>query len=55
MFRRFLRSSIQSALITGTCDQCDGSLTIDGDLLDAMGLFPYESILIFYTVTDALN
>ena len=45
MFRRFLRSSIQKVLVTGTRDKCDGELTLDGDLMDATGLLPNDTVL----------
>ena len=45
MFRRFLRSSIQKALVTGTRHQGDGGITLDRALMDAAGLFPNEIVL----------
>ena len=45
MFRRFLRSSIQKALVTRIRDQGDGGLTLDGELMDAAGLLPNETVL----------
>ena len=45
MFRRFLRASIQRVLVTGTRNQGDGGLTLDGALMDAAGLLPNETVL----------
>ena len=45
MFRGFLRSSIQKALVIGTRHQGDGGITLDSALMDAAGLFPNEIVL----------
>ena len=45
MFRRFLCVSIQRVLVTGTRNQGDGGITLDGALMDAAGLLPHETVL----------
>ena len=45
MFRRFLGSSIQKALVNRIRDQGDGGLTLDGELMDAAGLLPNDTVL----------
>ena len=45
MFRRFIRSSIQKALVIGTRHQGDGGITLESALMDAAGLFPHEIVL----------
>lgn len=41
-----LKSKLHLAAVTGSDLHYHGSLTIDPDLMDAVGLFPYEAILI---------
>ena len=40
-----LKSKIHRATVTGGHIDYEGSLTIDSDLMDAIGLLPYERIL----------
>lgn len=43
---RMLKSKIHRARITDTNIDYTGSITIDRDLLDAAGIFPYEQVLV---------
>ena len=40
-----LKSKIHRALVTGAHVDYEGSLTIDADFMDKVGLYPYEKIL----------
>jgi aspartate 1-decarboxylase len=42
---QLLKSKIHRAQVTGAHVDYEGSLTIAGDLMDQVGLFPYERIL----------
>jgi aspartate 1-decarboxylase len=46
MLRQMLRAKIHRATVTGAYLEYEGSLTIDGDLLDAAGILPYELVMI---------
>ena len=46
MLRQMLRAKIHRATVTDACLEYEGSLTIDGDLLDAAGILPYELVMI---------
>lgn len=41
-----LRSKIHRATVTEACLEYEGSLTVDEDLLEAVGILPYEAIVI---------
>ena len=43
---RVLRSKLHMATVTAAALEYHGSLTIDADLMDAVGLLPYEAILV---------
>jgi aspartate 1-decarboxylase len=45
MLVHILKSKIHRAQVTGGNVQYEGSLTIDEDLMDKVGLLPYEKIL----------
>ena len=47
MTRQMLRSKIHRATVTQTELLYEGSLTLDGDLMDAAGLAPYERIEVY--------
>lgn len=40
-----LKSKIHRAQVTGGCVEYEGSLTIASDLMEKVGLFPYERVL----------
>ena len=44
MLIQVLRAKIQGAVVTGTELEYEGSLTLDGELMDAAGLFPNERV-----------
>ena len=44
MFRSFLKSKIHRATVTDANLHYEGSVTIDRDLMDAVGLAPYEQV-----------
>ncbi len=46
MFLRFLKSKLHMAVVTQTELHYHGSITIDRDLMDAVGLLPYEQVMI---------
>ncbi len=46
MLRQMLRAKIHRATVTDACLDYEGSLSIDGDLLDAAGILPYELVMI---------
>lgn len=46
MLLRMLKSKIHKARITEACLNYEGSFTIDRDIMDLVGLVPYEKILI---------
>ncbi|MBN1845327.1 MAG: aspartate 1-decarboxylase [Sedimentisphaerales bacterium] len=41
-----LKSKIHRAVVTETTLDYDGSITIDTDLMEAAGIFPYEKVLV---------
>lgn len=41
-----LKSKLHNARVTGSSLNYEGSLTIDADLMNAVGLLPYEKILV---------
>ncbi len=51
MMRIMLRAKIHRATVTDKCLDYEGSLTIDQDLMDAVGLLPHEQIQV-YNVTQ---
>jgi aspartate 1-decarboxylase len=44
--RRFLRSKLHKATVTDASLEYEGSITIDEDLLDAVGIAVYEFVLV---------
>ena len=44
--RQVLRSKIHRAVVTEANLDYVGSITIDSDLIDAVGLWPYEKVLV---------
>ena len=46
MYVQILRSKLHRAIITGCDLEYEGSLTIDLDLMDEVGMFPFEKILV---------
>jgi aspartate 1-decarboxylase len=48
---KLLKSKLHLATVTGSDLNYHGSLTIDPDLLEAVGIFPYEAILVSNTAT----
>lgn len=46
MFRQFLKSKIHRATVTDAQADYEGSITIDGELLKAADILPYEKVLI---------
>ena len=46
-----LKSKLHLATVTRSDLHYHGSLTIDPDLMDAVGLFPYEAILVSNVAT----
>lgn len=46
MFLRLLKAKLHMAAVTQTELEYHGSVTIDRDLMDAVGLLPYEQVLI---------
>ncbi|MCY3729132.1 MAG: aspartate 1-decarboxylase [Nitrospira sp.] len=46
MLRQMLRAKIHRAVVTDACLEYEGSLTVDGDLLDAAGILPYELVMV---------
>lgn len=51
MMRIMLKGKIHRATVTDKCLDYEGSLTIDQDLMDAVGLLPHEQIQV-YNVTQ---
>ena len=47
MLRQLLHTKIHKAVITQTDLHYVGSITIDKDLMDAVGLLPYEKVEVF--------
>ena len=45
MYRTLLKSKIHRATVTGASLDYEGSLTIAADLMEKVGLYPYEKIL----------
>jgi aspartate 1-decarboxylase len=43
---KILKSKLHMAAVTGAALNYHGSLTVDPDLMDAVGLHPYEAILV---------
>lgn len=50
---KVLKSKIHLATVTGASLEYHGSLTLDRDLMDAVGLLPYEAVLVSNTATGA--
>ena len=46
MLRQMLRAKIHRATVTDACLEYEGSLTVDGELLDAAGILPFELVMI---------
>jgi len=46
MFRCFLRSKIHMATVTESNLNYEGSITIDQDLMDMVGMLPFEQVMI---------
>ena len=46
MLVKLLKSKLHRARVTGTKLHYPGSIAIDSDLMDAVGLLPYESVLV---------
>ena len=46
MLLRLLKSKLHLAAVTQTALHYHGSITIDRDLMDAVGLLPYEQLLV---------
>jgi len=46
MLRCFLRSKIHMAVVTESNLSYEGSITIDTELMDAVGMLPYEQVTI---------
>jgi len=46
MLRCFLRSKIHMATVTESNLAYEGSITIDRELMDVAGIFPYEQVMI---------
>jgi aspartate 1-decarboxylase len=46
MLRTLLHSKIHRATVTGACADYQGSLSIDREFMDAVGLLPHEKILV---------
>ncbi len=46
MYLQLLKSKLHRARVTGCMLDYEGSLAIDTDLLDAVGMLPYEKILV---------
>jgi aspartate 1-decarboxylase len=51
MMRIMLKAKIHRDTVTDKCLDYEGSLTIDQDLMDAVGLLPHEQIQV-YNVTQ---
>lgn len=45
MLLKVLKAKLHRATVTGACLDYSGSLTVDEDLMDAVGIVPYESLL----------
>ena len=43
---RLLKSKLHRVTVTKTLIDYDGSITIDRDLMDAAGIYPYEQVLV---------
>jgi aspartate 1-decarboxylase len=48
---KILKGKIHLATVTGSHLNYHGSLTIDRDLMDSVGILPYESIIVSNTAT----
>jgi aspartate 1-decarboxylase len=48
---KILKSKLHLATVTGSDLNYHGSLTIDPDLMDAVGILPYEAILVSNSAT----
>jgi aspartate 1-decarboxylase len=44
LYRKLLRAKLHSATVTGADLHYEGSIAIDTDLLQAVGIAPYESV-----------
>jgi aspartate 1-decarboxylase len=53
MLLRLLKSKLHMAAVTGTNLHYHGSITIDEDLMEAVGLLPHEAVLIANVSTGA--
>lgn len=53
MLLRMLKSKLHMAAVTGTNMHYHGSITIDEDLIDAVGLHPAEAVLVANVSTGA--
>jgi aspartate 1-decarboxylase len=50
---KLLKSKLHMATVTGSDLTYHGSLTVDPDLMEAVGLLPYEAILVSNVATGA--
>lgn len=50
---KMLKSKLHLATVTGSDLNYHGSLTIDPELMEAVGILPYEAILVSNTATGA--
>lgn len=50
---KLLKSKLHLATVTGSDLNYHGSLTIDPELMEAVGILPYEAILVSNTATGA--
>jgi len=46
LYRRFLRAKLHKATVTDANLEYEGSITVDEDLMDLVGVSPYEFVLI---------
>jgi aspartate 1-decarboxylase len=51
MWLKLLKAKLHLAVVTGSDLNYHGSLTIDPDLMEAVGIHPYESILVSNVAT----
>ncbi len=47
MFRKFLKGKIHGARVTGKELYYEGSLTLDPELMEVAGLFPFEAVWVY--------
>ncbi|MBX6316178.1 MAG: aspartate 1-decarboxylase [Isosphaeraceae bacterium] len=50
---KVLKSKLHLATVTGSDLHYNGSITIDPELMEAVGLLPYEAVLVSNTATGA--